>query len=75
MRITAVFHYARALSGPTPESIRLTGDFTNIGEARGLAVDTATKNRYFSEWCIGFDLEDAEGRILLQWDRNDRSKA
>jgi len=72
MKLTAVFHYGRPASGPTPESIRVSGDFADIAEGRKLAVETASKNRYFAEWCVGFDLEDTDGNILLQWDRNDR---
>jgi hypothetical protein len=51
------------------------GDFADVVEAREVAIDTATKNRYFTEWCVGFDLEDSAGKILSQWDRNDRRNA
>jgi hypothetical protein len=50
----------------------VVGDFADVAEARQVAIDTATKNRFFAEWCVGFDLEDAEGNILWQWDKNDR---
>lgn len=75
MRLTAVFHYGRPSSAPTPDSIRVAGDFADIAKARQVAIDTATKNRFFAGWCVGFDLEDAEGNILSQWDKNDRGKA
>jgi hypothetical protein len=72
MRVTAVFHYGRPSVALAPESIRVVGDFADVAEARQVAIDTATKNRFFAEWCVGFDLEDAEGNILWQWDKNDR---
>ena len=75
MRLTAVFHYGRPSSGPTSDSIRVAGDFADVAKARQVAIDTATKNRFFAGWCVGFDLEDPEGNILSQWDKNDRGKA
>ena len=53
-------------------ALDVVGDFADVAEARQVAIDTATKNRFFAEWCVGFDLEDAEGNILWQWDKNDR---
>lgn len=75
MKFTAVFHYGRPSVALALKSIRVAGDFADVAEARQVAIDTATKNCFFAEWCVGFDLEDAEGNILSQWDKNDRRKA
>jgi hypothetical protein len=67
MKLIATF-----LRTPLPDetSVSVYGEFTDIAEARTIAIDTATKNPFFLGWCLAFDLEDANGTVVSRWDKD-----
>ncbi|WP_441280479.1 hypothetical protein [Tardiphaga sp. 862_B3_N1_1] len=68
-----IIYYLRAASSPTAQAdfTPISGDFTDVNEARHIAIATATKNPRFSSWCVGFEIEDARGKVVSKWSVED----
>jgi hypothetical protein len=45
----------------------VTGDFASVAHAKRAAIDTATTNPSFKDWCVALEIEDDTGTIVATW--------
>jgi hypothetical protein len=51
--------------------VPISGEFDRVEDARRIAIAVATENPRFTEWCVGFEIEDDAGVIVSKWSKED----
>lgn len=65
-------HYSHAPTRASSEpcSVPIGGMFRKVSEARQHALIVATAHPHFETWCVGFEIEAADGEIVSAWEKH-----